>query len=86
MKRYTDQQRLLCAGFVDVEVVVEDGVAEALRVAVVTAVDVLWLQTEHDEDPLRRVARRELVDLLHERAEVRVVRQKLDLHTEFACV
>ena len=73
MWRHTNQQRLLNAILVDVEVLVEDGVAEALWVAVVTAVDVLWLQTEHDEDALRRVARRELVDLLRKRAKIRVV-------------
>ena len=74
MWRHTNQQRLLNAILVDVEVLVEDGVAEALRVAVVTAVDVLWLQTEHDEDPLRRVARRELVDLVNDRTKVAFVR------------
>ena len=72
--RHTDQKRLLNAILVDVEVLVEDGVAEALWVAVVTAVDVLWLQTEHDEDALRRVARRELVDFLQERAKICVAR------------
>ena len=74
MWHHTNQQRLLYAILVDVEVLVEDGVAEALWVAVVTAVDVLWLQTEHDEDPLRRVARRELVDLVNDRAKVTFVR------------
>ena len=74
MWHHTNQQRLLNAILVDVEVLVEDGVAEALWVAVVTAVDVLWLQTEHDEDALRRVARRELVDFLQERAKICVAR------------